>query len=72
MFGALEAGAAAMQRDAGVPSVLASVVEASIILLLIAFRELRLPGSVLRGLRAPRAMGSDSASSAGDDMSGRS
>ena len=36
LFGALEAGAAAMQRDAGVPSVLASVVEASIILLLIA------------------------------------
>lgn len=36
LFGALEAGAAAMQRDAGVPSVLAAVVEASIILLLIA------------------------------------
>jgi len=35
-FGALEAGAAAMQRDAGVPSVIASVVEATIILLLAA------------------------------------
>jgi simple sugar transport system permease protein len=41
LFGALEAGAAAMQRDAGVPSVLASVVEASIIVLLIAFNGLR-------------------------------
>lgn len=48
LFGALEAGAAAMQRDAGVPSVLASVVEASIILLLIAFTELGKRGSVLR------------------------
>jgi simple sugar transport system permease protein len=36
VFGALEAGAAGMQRDAGVPSVLAGVVEASIILLVIA------------------------------------
>src|SRR5207237_6205685 len=33
-FGALEAGAAAMQRDAGVPAVVASVIEALIILLL--------------------------------------
>lgn len=33
-FGALEAGAAAMQRDAGVPAVLASVIEAAIILVL--------------------------------------
>jgi ABC-type uncharacterized transport system permease subunit len=33
LFGALEAGASAMQRDAGVPSVLASVVEAAMILL---------------------------------------
>jgi len=72
LFGALEAGAAAMQRDAGVPSVLASVVEASIILLLIAFREFRVPGSVLRRLRAPRPTASDHASSTGDPMSGRS
>ncbi|HEX6047773.1 MAG TPA: ABC transporter permease [Gemmatimonadaceae bacterium] len=35
-FGALEAGAAAMQRDAGVPSVLATIVEASLILLVLA------------------------------------
>ncbi len=55
LFGALEAGAAAMQRDAGVPSVLASVVEASIILLLIAAAEFRAPGSLLRRMRIPRA-----------------
>jgi general nucleoside transport system permease protein len=35
-FGALEAGATAMQRDAGVPSVIVSVVEAGIILSLVA------------------------------------
>jgi ABC-type uncharacterized transport system permease subunit len=32
LFGALEAGASAMQRDAGVPSVVVSMVEALIIL----------------------------------------
>jgi general nucleoside transport system permease protein len=36
LFGALEAGAAAMQRDAGVPSVLVSVVEATLILVVLA------------------------------------
>jgi simple sugar transport system permease protein len=36
LFGALEAGAAAMQRDAGVPAVMVSVVEACIIVLLLA------------------------------------
>lgn len=36
LFGALEAGAAAMQRDAGVPSVLVSVVEALLILMVLA------------------------------------
>jgi simple sugar transport system permease protein len=36
MFGALETGATAMQRDAGVPSVIVSVVEAGIILALVA------------------------------------
>jgi simple sugar transport system permease protein len=40
-FGALEAGATAMQRDAGVPSVLATVVEASLILLLVAASVIR-------------------------------
>jgi simple sugar transport system permease protein len=41
VFGALEAGASAMQRDAGVPSVLTTVVEASIILLILGFAALR-------------------------------
>ena len=41
LFGALEAGAAAMQRDAGVPSVVVSVVEASLILMLLAADRLR-------------------------------
>lgn len=36
LFGALEAGANAMQRDAGVPSVVVSVVEAMLILLIVA------------------------------------
>ena len=36
-FGALESGATAMQRDAGVPSVIAAIVEASIILIAIAW-----------------------------------
>ena len=42
VFGALEAGASAMQRDAAVPSVMVSVVEALIILLLLAMDRLRL------------------------------
>jgi simple sugar transport system permease protein len=41
-FGALEAGAAAMQRDAGVPAVVASVIEALIILGLATIYQLRL------------------------------
>ena len=36
VFGALEAGATAMQRDAGVPSVVVSIVEASVILIMVA------------------------------------
>lgn len=48
LFGALEAGAAAMQRDAGIPSVLASVVEASIIVLLIAHPRLQVPRRFVR------------------------
>jgi general nucleoside transport system permease protein len=38
LFGGLEAGAAAMQRDAGVPSVVALIVEAAAILVLLAAR----------------------------------
>ena len=41
VFGALEAGGAAMQRDAGVPSVVVSVVEAGIILALVVFQRVR-------------------------------
>lgn len=42
LFGALEAGATAMQRDAGVPSVVVSVVEASVILVLVALNRARI------------------------------
>ena len=48
LFGALEAGASAMQRDAGIPSVLASVVEASIIFIV-------LGGAAFRASRAGMA-----------------
>jgi len=41
LFGALEAGAAAMQRDAGVPSVVVSVIEAALILALLGARSIR-------------------------------
>ncbi len=41
LFGALEAGAAAMQRDAGVPSVVASVIEAAVILAVLFAQQLR-------------------------------
>jgi simple sugar transport system permease protein len=41
LFGALEAGASAMQRDAGVPAVLATVVEAVMILLVLVVRPKR-------------------------------
>jgi len=42
LFGALAAGASAMQRDAGVPSVVVSVVEAGIILALVAVQRTRM------------------------------
>jgi simple sugar transport system permease protein len=41
LFGALEAGAGAMQRDAGVPSTLVSVIEALLILAVIAAQAIR-------------------------------
>ncbi len=40
-FGALEAGATAMQRDAGVPAVIVSVIEAAIILAIVAIDRVR-------------------------------
>lgn len=65
VFGGLEAGAAAMQRDAGVPSVLATVVEASIILLLLAFAAFRRSSGVWQRVRHV-----SSASAAADSGSG--
>jgi simple sugar transport system permease protein len=44
LFGALEAGAAAMQRDAGVPSVVVSVIEACVVLALVALGRARIAG----------------------------
>jgi simple sugar transport system permease protein len=41
LFGALEAGAGAMQRDAGVPSTLVSVIEAALILAVVALQSIR-------------------------------
>lgn len=41
LFGALDAGSTAMQRDAGVPSVVVSVVEAGLILVLVALDRAR-------------------------------
>ena len=67
VFGALEAGAVAMQRDAGVPSVVVNVVEAVLILLVVAADrrrsrrdaaqwgpDERRPGRLPRGNRAHR------------------
>jgi simple sugar transport system permease protein len=44
LFGALEAGANAMQRDAGVPSVVVSAIEAGVILALVALGRARTRG----------------------------
>jgi simple sugar transport system permease protein len=44
LFGALEAGAAAMQRDAGVPAVWAVAVQALVILAVLAMERLRRRG----------------------------
>jgi len=41
LFGALEAGAGAMQRDAGVPSTLVSVIEAALILAVVSAQAIR-------------------------------
>jgi simple sugar transport system permease protein len=49
LFGALEAGASALQRDAGIPATLASVIEASIILIVIALEQARFPWRKARG-----------------------
>ncbi len=49
LFGALEAGATAMQRDAGVPSAAVAVIEAAIILALVAIERARIPSANGRG-----------------------
>ena len=66
-FGALEAGASAMQRDAGVPSVLVSVVEALLILALIAGAWVR----ARLGRRPPRSARLLAASPANTDAGSR-
>jgi ABC-type uncharacterized transport system permease subunit len=50
LFGALEAGAGAMQRDADVPSSLVSVIEAMLILAIIAAQAIRQRASGRRGV----------------------
>ena len=45
LFGALEAGANAMQRDAGVPSVVVSIIEAALILILVTIQRVRITGT---------------------------
>jgi ABC-type uncharacterized transport system permease subunit len=47
-FGVLEAGASAMQRDAGVPAAFVSVIEATIVLAVIASDRLRSDGGAMR------------------------
>jgi simple sugar transport system permease protein len=55
LFGALEAGASAMQRDAGVPSVVVSIVEAIVILGLIVAWPLEMGTSTRKRSSAPTA-----------------
>jgi general nucleoside transport system permease protein len=58
LFGALEAGAGAMQRDAGVPSTLVSVIEAALILVVVAaqaIRTRRLPSDQPAEMQSVRA-----------------
>jgi general nucleoside transport system permease protein len=60
-FGALEAGAGAMQRDAGVPSVVVSVVEAGIVLVILGVQALRvMPGAIRLPRLSPRGLASAS------------
>lgn len=54
-FGALEAGAAAMQRDAGVPAVVASVIEATLILVLAATQRRRWTSNTAAATTTPVA-----------------
>jgi ABC-type uncharacterized transport system permease subunit len=53
LFGGLEAGAGAMQRDAGVPSTLVTVIEAALILAVVAVGALRRRSSLPDTVTAP-------------------
>ena len=55
LFAALEAGAGAMQRDAGVPSTLVSVIEALLILAVVAVQALRPGRATMAGVVAASA-----------------
>jgi len=55
LFGGLEAGAGAMQRDAGVPSTLVTVIEAALILAVVAVGALRRRSSFLGAATNPIA-----------------
>lgn len=55
LFGALEAGAGAMQRDAGVPAVVVTAVQALLVLLVLGVDQLRARGLAAPRLRRPRA-----------------
>jgi simple sugar transport system permease protein len=55
LFAALEAGAGAMQRDAGVPSTLVSVVEALLILAVVALQALRTRQRLTPAVVSPHA-----------------
>jgi simple sugar transport system permease protein len=52
LFGALETGASAMQRDAGAPSVIVSIIEAGIILALVAVERTRFSATSSRSSEA--------------------
>ena len=53
LFGALEAGASAMQRDASVPSTLVSVIEAALILAIVAAQAIRARRAMADGVVSP-------------------
>jgi simple sugar transport system permease protein len=53
LFGGLEAGASAMQRDAGVPSTLVAVIEAALVLAVVAVGAVRHRRSVPDGSTSP-------------------
>jgi ABC-type uncharacterized transport system permease subunit len=75
IFGALQAGATAMQRDAGVPSVVVSVVEATVILMMVALERCRDAGPawgrLISGGGPPRPGAGDDGASTGSGQPSR-